>query len=81
MFEHYGLVFAGAKQDPGDMYKTKYKALIKIIEASKKDLCDNAGYDEIVIEDFYDVFLEELKKLETLPKTNQEAQKLAGAGE
>ena len=28
----------------------------------------NAGYDEIVIEDFYDVFLEKLKKIEKLPQ-------------
>ena len=41
-------------------------------------MVDNAGYDEIVIEDFYDVFLEELKKLDGLKKTYQEAQNLAG---
>ena len=28
----------------------------------------NAGYDEIVIEDFYDVFLQHVKKLEKLPE-------------
>ena len=35
---------------------------------SKDDLVKNAGYDEIVIEDFYDCFLEALTKLEELPK-------------
>ena len=28
----------------------------------------NAGYDEIVIEDFYDVFLDKIKKIEKLPE-------------
>ena len=40
--------------------------MVGIIEASKKDLVDHAGYDECVIEDFYDVFLEQLKKLDKL---------------
>ena len=44
-------------------------------------MCDNGGYDEIVIEDFYDVFLEELKKLEGLKQTYQDAQNLAGPDE
>ena len=69
LFEHYGLVLAGEKADPNDMYKTQYKALLKTVTESKKDMCDNGGYDEIVIEDFYEVFLEELGKLETLRKT------------
>ena len=43
------------------------------MEASKKDMCDNAGYDEIVIDDFYDVFIEELKKLDGLKATYEEA--------
>jgi len=29
-------------------------------------LVKNAGYEEMVIEDFYDVFLDKLKKLEKL---------------
>ena len=49
-------------------YKSQYEKLIKIIEESKKDLSTNAGYEEIVIEDFYDVFLENLKKLEKMPE-------------
>ena len=49
-------------------YKSQYDNLIKIIEESKKDLSTNAGYEEIVIEDFYDVFLENLKKLEKMPE-------------
>jgi ubiquitin thioesterase protein OTUB1 len=64
LFEHYGLVLAGQKADPDGKYAVAYKKLIKTVEDSKKDMCDNAGYDEIVVEDFYDVFLEELKKLE-----------------
>lgn len=49
-------------------YKAQYDKLIGIVEGSKKDMVDNGGYDEIVIEDFYDVFLEALKKLEKLPE-------------
>jgi hypothetical protein len=41
--------------------------VIKIIEKSKKDLIE-CGYDEIVIEDFHEVFLTELKKLATIEK-------------
>ena len=78
LFEHYGLVMAGEKADPDGKYKAKYYELIKLVEGSKKDMCDNAGYDEIVIEDFYDVFLEELKKLEGIKQTYEEAQKIAG---
>jgi hypothetical protein len=29
-------------------------------------MINNAGYDEIVIEDFYDLFLQNIKKLENL---------------
>lgn len=42
--------------------------MIKRIEESKDDMVKNAGYDEIVIEDFYDVFIEQVKKLSKLPK-------------
>jgi len=59
LFEHYALNM--------QQYKSQYDALVKIVEESKEDLSKNAGYDEIVIEDFYDVFLEKLKKLESLP--------------
>lgn len=48
-------------------YKSQYQNLVKIVEDSKKDLSTNAGYEEIVIEDFYNVFLENLKKLEKYP--------------
>lgn len=57
LFEHYALVLAGYKPDPNGVYLNQYKILVKRIEESKKDMCDNGGYDEIVIEDFYDVFL------------------------
>jgi hypothetical protein len=40
--------------------------LVKIVEDSKEDLTKNAGYEEMVIEDFYDVFLEQVKKLSKL---------------
>ena len=50
---------AGVKQDPNDSYKNQFKALVERVEASKKDMVENAGYDEIVIEDFYEYFLEE----------------------
>jgi hypothetical protein len=40
------------------------------VEDSKDDLVKNGGYDLIVIEDFYDVFLEELKKLEQVNKND-----------
>ena len=50
--------------------KTYYKKLIDIIEKSKEDLMINAGYDEIVIEDFYDTFLDTLKKLAEIEKKN-----------
>ena len=48
--------------------KTYYNKLIEIVEKSKEDLMTNAGYDEIVIEDFYDTLLEALKKLAEVPK-------------
>ena len=48
--------------------KTYYNKLIEIVEKSKEDLMVNCGYDEVVIEDFYDSLLENLKKLATIPK-------------
>lgn len=55
MFEHYALNM--------EQFKTQYESLIKIVTDSKDDLVKNAGYEEMVIEDFYDVFLEHVKKL------------------
>jgi hypothetical protein len=49
-----------------EQYKTQYEKLVKIIEDSKDDLVKNAGYEEMVIEDFYDVFLDHTKKLAKL---------------
>ena len=37
---------------------TDYKNFVKTVEESKDDLIKNGGYDLIVIEDFYDVFVE-----------------------
>lgn len=50
-----------------------HEKLVKITEASKEDLMVNAGYEEIVIGDFFDLFLEELQKLKDIPK--EDAQK------
>ena len=61
LFEHYAMRL---KQG---IFKFEYDKLVKIVDESKKDLIDNAGYNSIVIEDFYDVFLRHLKKLEKLP--------------
>ena len=58
MFEHYALHM--------QENKTQYEKLVKIIEDSKDDLVKNARYEEMVIEDFYDVFLEHTKKLSKL---------------
>lgn len=44
--------------------KTLYKQFVELVEASKKDMMEVCGYDEIVIEDFYDTFITELKKLD-----------------
>ena len=60
VFEHYALELSEGK------YKEQYQDLLKLIEDSKDDMVKNGGYDEIVIEDFYDVFLEQVKKLEKL---------------
>ena len=62
LFEHYALNLHEGK------YKAQYDQLLKIVEESKEDLTKNAGYDDIVIEDFYDVFLENVKKLEKMPE-------------
>lgn len=39
-----------------------------MLKESKDDLVENGGYDLIVIEDFYDVFLEQVEKLKTVKK-------------
>ena len=62
MFEHYAIKLQKGEQ------KQQFDHLVNIIKESKKDLVDNGGYDEIVIEDFYDSFLEAVEKLATLPK-------------
>ena len=59
-------------------YKTQYDNFVKIIEESKNDLSTNAGYEEIVIEDFYDVFLENVKKLEKMPEDFNAAEEAGG---
>lgn len=41
----------------------EYKAFIETVKNSKDDLVKEGGYDLIVIEDFYDVFVEQLEKL------------------
>jgi len=41
--------------------KTQLNKFIEVVEQSKADLMANAGYDEIAIEDFYDLFLEKVK--------------------
>jgi len=46
----------------------QYKALLQIIQDSKEDLTKNAGYEEIVIEDFHEALLGAVQKLEKLPK-------------
>lgn len=51
-----------------ESHKGQFDKLIKIVEESKDDLVANAGYDSIVIEDFHETFLSNLKKLETLPE-------------
>ena len=60
LFEHYALNM--------EKHEAQYKKLVGIVEKSKDDLVQHGGYDLIVIEDFYDVFVEQLKKLEKLPE-------------
>lgn len=49
MFEHFII----AKSED----KANYERVLAVLERSKQDLMD-IGYDEIVIEDFYDIFVE-----------------------
>ena len=46
-----------------DSEKDNYLKFIELLKNSKKDLCDNGGYDEIVIEDMYDCFIGAIEKL------------------
>jgi hypothetical protein len=39
-----------------------------MVTDSKDDLVKNGGYDEVAIEDFYDVFVKEVKKLKEVKK-------------
>jgi hypothetical protein len=48
--------------------KAAYDSFLKLTEASKEDLMVNAGYDEIVIEDMYDLMLKAVKDLATVTK-------------
>jgi len=48
-------------EQPDD--RTLFNKIKQITEASKQDLMTNAGYDEIVIADFYDAFIEALSGL------------------
>ena len=80
IFEHYALALGGV--DDGltlgenlDQIKSSYQALLETIKASKSDLTKEGGYDEIVIEDFYDVFLENVEKLAKLPEKFEVARK------
>lgn len=53
--------------------------MIKIIQDSKEDLTKNAGYEEIVIEDFHEALLDAVKKLEKLPTEWNEAKNIDAA--
>jgi len=46
--------------------KKNYLKLIEVVKGSKKDLIENGGYDEVVLEDFYETFLGAIQKLEEL---------------
>ena len=56
LFQLYEYIIA--KQDTA-----MHEKLLKILEGSKEDLMINAGYEEIVIGDFFDAFIDEFKKL------------------
>ena len=57
--------------------KTQYKAFIELVESSKKDLMETCGYDEIVIDDFYDTFITALKKLDSIKKIDAQEHLMA----
>jgi len=46
--------------------KAAYDAFMKILVDSKGDLVQNAGYDEIAIEDFHETCVDQFKKLATI---------------
>lgn len=48
-----------------------YDNFLKVIEGSKQELMSN-GYDEVAIEDFYDLFLAEVKKLKDIEAKDAE---------
>jgi len=50
---------------------TQYEAFLKTVENSKKELT-SMGYDEIAVEDFYDIFLEKAKKLREIEPKDAE---------
>lgn len=60
MFEHFALSLKDNAEN------ANYEKLIKITKDSKQDLISNGGYDEIVIEDFYDCFLGAIEKLKNV---------------
>jgi ubiquitin thioesterase protein OTUB1 len=61
VFEHF--IKASGSSSPAG-----YETFLKAIEGSKQELM-SIGYDEIAIEDFYDLFLGEVKKLPTIEKS------------
>ena len=64
MMEHFALAFK--HNTP-----THYQSLMDIVTLSKQDLI-KTGYDEIVIEDFYDSFYGAMDKLKELPGAFEE---------
>jgi hypothetical protein len=46
--------------------KAAYESFLKFTTDSKEDLMINAGYEEIVIEDFYNMLLTAVKDLATV---------------
>ena len=67
LFEHYALVLGDAKGGNVEQYKKNYAELVNKIETqAMDDMTKEGGYDAIVVEDFQQVFLEQLKKLADL---------------
>ena len=65
VFEHF-IQATGTKENP--VQDKAYEEFLAIVEKSKGELV-GIGYDEIVVEDFYDIFLEETKKLKEIDPT------------
>jgi len=59
VFEH----FVRNKEDP------QFATVLDVVEGSKKQLVE-VGYDEIAVEDFYDLFVAEFKKLREVDANN-----------